>query len=249
MSALTLKNPHSVLAALEHRPQEVLEIRLARRSPAGAWQQVVDQAKAAGVPVRIITPDEPRRPHGKRHDGDGRVGSAEAVVREPQPLDLEDLFNLAAVDGYGVWLALDQIQDPHNLGAIFRTASFFGVRGIVLTKHQSAPITSTVCDVASGGVESVPFAVETNLVQSISAAKQAGLWVLGTSEHERQSLWNVARDRHWLVVLGSEESGLRRLTLENCDELCGIPARGKVGSLNVSVATSVVLAALAGRPA
>lgn len=171
------------------------------------------------------------------------MSAAEALVRERAPTDLRDLF-AAAQEQPGLWLALDQIQDPHNLGALFRTAAFFGIRGVVLTRHKSAPMTSTVYDVASGGVEYVPFSLETNLRQSLDAAKEAGLWVLGTSEHATRAVWEVDRDRSWLVVLGNEEAGLRRLTTETCDELCSIPGQGGIGSLNVSVAAGILMATL-----
>ena len=146
----------------------------------------------------------------------------------------------------GLWLALDQIQDPHNVGAIFRTAAFFGIRGIIVTKDRSAPLSATAYDVASGGLECVPFAQPPNLSRALKQAKDAGLWVLGTSEHATRDLSEVDRDRPWLLVLGNEEKGLRRLTSEHCDELCRITPRGEIASLNVSVAAGVLMAALSG---
>lgn len=144
----------------------------------------------------------------------------------------------------GLWLALDCLQDPHNVGAIFRTAAFFGVRGILLTKDRSAPMTPTVYDVAAGGVESVPFCQVPNLARAMETAKEAGLWLLGTSEHASSSYADVQRDRAWLLVIGNEEKGLRRLTLDNCDVICGIPPQGDVTSLNASVAAAIMIARL-----
>ncbi len=240
--SVSVRNPHSVLAALEARPQDVLEIRLPTRSPQPAWQRVSEAAAAAGVPVRIArSGGGPGR--RSRESVEGRTGGAEATLRDKEPVDVRDLF-ASPETGRGVWLALDQVQDPHNLGAIFRTAAFFGVRGIVITRHKSAPVTGTVYDVASGGVEAVPFAVESNLRQALDSAKQAGLWVLGTSEHARESLWTADVERRWLLVVGNEESGLRRLTQESCDNVYSIPASGPVGSLNVSVATGVAVSIL-----
>ena len=162
--------------------------------------------------------------------------------RAPQPLDR--LYAGAA--GGGLWLALDAIQDPHNVGSIFRTAAFFGVRGVVMTADRAAPLSAVVYDVASGGVEAVPFAVETNLRRALEAAKAAGLWILGSSEHAERGVDAVARDRPWLLVLGNEEGGLRRLTLETCDEVCRIaPGGDAVTSLNVAVAAGILIAALA----
>ena len=148
-----------------------------------------------------------------------------------------------------MWLALDQIQDPHNVGSIFRSAAFFGVRGILLTSDRAAPVAAVVHDTASGGVEQVPFAVEVNLARGLEQAKQAGLWVLGSSEHDGRAvdLDRVPRDRDWLLVVGNEESGLRRLTLETCDDVCRIPSRGgpgSLGSLNAAVAAAIMLAHL-----
>jgi 23S rRNA (guanosine2251-2'-O)-methyltransferase len=145
-----------------------------------------------------------------------------------------------------LWLALDQLQDPHNVGAVFRTAAFFGVRGIVVTRDRSAPLSAAVYDVGSGGLEYVPFSVQTNLARAIEAAKQSGVWVLGTSERAGKDVSQIDRDRRWLLVVGNEERGLRRLTLDHCDEVCRLTPRGPIGSLNVSVATGVLVAALTG---
>lgn len=242
MSALALRNPHSVLEAIRRRPADVVEVRLTTRAPQDAWQQASEAASIAGIPVRVMPPQQ-TSPRRSSDDKEGRSSGTQALVRERPAEALRELFTDARTRP-GIWLALDQVQDPHNLGAIFRSAAFFGIRGIVLTKHKSAPMTATVYDVASGGVEHVPFAIETNLRQSIERAKEEGLWVLGTSEHAERSVWDVARDRSWLVVLGNEESGLRRLTTEHCDEHCGIPASGGIGSLNVSVAAGVLMSAL-----
>lgn len=244
MPTLTLKNPHSVLEALRFRPHDVLEVRVSRTGASGAWQTVAQAAREVHVPLKTVNPPE-RVEAGFR--GAGRTAAAEAVVRERAPVDIRDLFADAATAARGVWLALDQLQDPQNVGAIFRTAAFFGIRGILLTRHKSAPLTAAAYDVASGGVEHVPFALVANLAQGLALAKETGLWVLGTSEHAPKSIWEVDRDRNWMVVLGNEEAGLRRLTAETCDELYRIPSAGGVGSLNVSVAAGVVLAALTGR--
>ena len=219
MAALTLKNPHSVLAALGRRPEDVLEIRVPRRvSP--AWQTVAEQAARRGVPVGMAGPSQSRPHKGGRKGKEGREGGSEATVREREPVDVHDLLSPLSngEEQHRLWLALDQIQDPHNLGAIFRTAAFFGIAGIVLTRHKSAPLTGVAYDVASGGIESVPFSVVANLQQTFEVAKQQNVWILGTSEHTEQSVRQVDRDRSWMVVVGNEESGLRRLTLDCCDE-------------------------------
>jgi 23S rRNA (guanosine2251-2'-O)-methyltransferase len=167
------------------------------------------------------------------------------MVEPPSPLPLESIFSTESVRG--LWLALDQIQDPQNLGALFRLAGFFGVCGIVLTKDRSAAVNATVCDVAAGGAEYVPFAIVANLAQALERAQQSSIWVLGTCERAETSIYDIRRDRHWMLVLGNEGNGLRRLTREKCDQLVGLPAQGPVPSLNVAAAAAASLAVL-GRP-
>ncbi|MBL8852207.1 MAG: RNA methyltransferase [Planctomycetaceae bacterium] len=244
MPHLVLKNPHSILAVFDTRPQDVFEVRVERGRLSEAWQQVADRARQTGVTVHESAGMSPGT---KKHaGGPQRGGGSEAVVRERQGIELDQLLATADTSP-GLWLGLDQLQDPHNVGAVFRTAAFFGVRGIILTRDRSAPLSSAVYDVASGGVEHVPFSVQTNLSRSVEVAKAAGLWILGTSEHADRDITEVDRDRRWLVLMGNEERGLRRLSLDICDETCRITPRGPVGSLNVSVATAVIVATLSTR--
>ena len=236
---LELKNPHSVLAVLKKRPKDVVEITIMGLA-GGAWDEVVSLAKSKRVPVLSAAPERGRGPGpgGKVE----RIGVAVARVKDPVAVPVESLFTGAKEPGAsGLWLALDCLQDPHNVGAIFRSAGFFGVRGIIMTKDRSAPITGTVCDVAAGGVESVPFAEVTNLKRTLEQAKEAGLWLLGTSEHAPDRLESYSADRPWLLILGNEEKGLRQGTLEACDNLCAIHPTGSVTSLNVSVATGICI--------
>ncbi|MFA7250226.1 MAG: RNA methyltransferase [Dehalococcoidia bacterium] len=235
---LTLRNPHAVLAAFEARPADIFSVRLPGGRAPGGWERVAAQARHFGTPVAEGERADPRR---REREG-GRAGP-EASVKERAPVGLDVLF--AGVGAGGLWIALDSIQDPHNVGSIFRSAAFFGVRGIVMTSDRAAPLSSVVYDVASGGVEAVPFAIETNLRRALEAAKAAGLWILGSSEHAARGVEEIPRDRPWLLVLGNEEEGLRRLTLETCDEVCLIPPRGDaVTSLNVSVAAGILIATL-----
>ncbi len=257
--SLHIKNPHSILAAIEARPQDVLQVILPP-NPRDDWEKIGGLALKKGIKVLTgqSAPRESRdrdRGAGKGRDREvpglradaGRTSVAEAVIKEKAPIAVETLFEGAAerAGGRGLWIALDSLQDPHNVGAIFRTASFFGVQGILLTQERSAPMSAAVYDVASGGVEDVPFAIQINLQRALEIAKKQGLWILGTSEHARQDFSAIERDRPWLLVLGNEEKGMRRLTQENCDMLCRIAPRGKVTSLNVSVAAGIFISKLA----
>lgn len=246
--SLILRNPHSVLALLRTRPKDLQRLNVPPQASTDAWEKVIQLAKSNGLNV---TQAVLRSPKGQKvtpaQDGH-RQGLAEAFVQERHPVALEELFQplkAGSPDAQkGLWLALDSLQDPHNVGAIFRAAAFFGVQGIILTQERSAPLSATVYDVASGGMEYVPFTVQVNLQRAFEVAKKAGLWVLGSSEHANDEIYSIPKDRPWLLVLGNEEKGLRRLTQESCDLMCKVPSRGQVGSLNVSVAAGIMISQL-----
>jgi 23S rRNA (guanosine2251-2'-O)-methyltransferase len=244
----TLRNPHSVLAALEMRPQDVIEVNVPPKASTEAWERVVQLARAQRVKVSTAQGRGVRPAKTGVPDESARMGLAEAIVKEKAPVSPEVLFQNAQTrnEGKGLWLALDSLQDPHNVGAIFRAAAFFGVQGIVMTQERSAPLTSTAYDVASGGVESVPFVMQTNLQRAFEIAKDSGLWILGSSEHAHDDISTIQRDRPWLLVLGNEEKGMRRLTEESCDLLCKVSPSGRVTSLNVSVAAGILISRLSG---
>lgn len=249
-STLQLHNPHSVLAVFETRPHDVVDLRLpSHKQPSPGWEDVERMATLHRVPILRGDPREGRRTSKHSQAESGRTGVTRATVRERADVTMQDLFANAKEQRngrYGLWLALDQIQDPHNVGAVFRTAAFFGIRGIVITRDRSAPLNATVYDVASGGMEHVPFSNLPNLARAIEQAKEAGLWALGASEHAERDVAEIPHDRPWLLVLGNEEKGLRRLTFEKCDDICRLSAKGSVGSLNVSVAAGVLMAILTG---
>lgn len=240
MSTLHLRNPHSVLAAIKSRPQDVSAVRVGAKAADTAWRKVAQAASEQGIRVEV---QRPRPQPGKRKpERDGRTGAGEADVKPREDVSIKQLF--AEANDHGLWIAFDHLQDPHNVGAIFRTAAFFGVKGILMTKDQSAPLTSTVYDVAAGGLEAVPFSIQSNLSRSLQIAKDAGLWVLGTSEHAEKDISVVPRDRAWLLVVGNEQKGLRQLTSKNCDEVCRLTPHGNITSLNVSVATGIMIETL-----
>jgi len=218
-----------------------VDVRLPAGKPSPAWNDVVELARQHQIPIRTNLAEEPKR--NANDQKFERTGAAQATVRERSGLLIEELF--AEADSKpGLWLALDCLQDPHNVGALFRTASFFGIKGIVMTRDRSAPLTATVYDVAAGGLEYVPFGEPTNMARAMNVAKSAGIWLLGTSEHAEQDVRQIPRDRSWMLILGNEELGLRRLTLEKCDQICKLTALGTVPSLNVSVAGGILMAEL-----
>ena len=139
-------------------------------------------------------------------------------------------------------LILDCVQDPHNLGAILRTADGAGVAAVIAPKDKSVGLTETAQRVAVGAAESVPFVRVTNLARTMKKLqKDHGMWLLGTSDKATQSVYESDLKGSVAIVMGAEGAGLRRLTEENCDILINIPMAGKVDCLNVSVATGVCL--------
>ncbi|MDA0350988.1 MAG: RNA methyltransferase [Chloroflexi bacterium] len=233
---LELRNPHSVIAALDTRPGDVARLELPAGGGGPAWRRAVERAERLGIPIGTL--EDRSRSGGRERGAIGRVA-------ERAPVHLDELVG-GASEG-GLWLALDSLQDPHNVGAIFRIAAFFGVRGVLMTRDRAAPMSGVVYDVASGGVEAVPFAAETNLHRALGIARDAGIWLLGSSEHAPRDVYEIPRDRAWMLVLGNEENGLRPRTLEACDEAVRVSAAegATVTSLNVASAAAVLIGALA----
>lgn len=231
---MELYNPHSVFAALLHRPKDVKRIVLSEHGGSTSWGDV----KAKALELDILLSEKKDANETSR-----RTGSY-AEVLEKKPTSLELLINQPKDQNF--WIALDSLQDPNNVGSIFRTAAFFGSNGIIMTKNRASPMSSVVYDVASGGVEAIPFSIETNLNRSLQKMKDKGLWILGTSEHAQKNLSQLKRDRPWVIVVGNEENGIRPNVLKQCDELYAIKPKTDypVTSLNVAVTSAIVAAQL-----
>ena len=138
-------------------------------------------------------------------------------------------------------LILDGIEDPHNLGACFRVADAMGVDAIVCPKDNAVGLNSTVRKVASGGAESIPFVVVTNLARTIRYLKDNGVFIYGTDDQSNKSLNQINFNGSIALIMGSEGRGMRRLTKQLCDDIFSIPMLGQVESLNVSVASGICL--------
>jgi len=143
--------------------------------------------------------------------------------------------------GEALILVLDEIQDPHNVGAILRSAECSGVNGVILTKHNSATITSTVTKVSAGATEHLKICQVNNLSQTIDELKEKGFWIVGSSLENAKNYTEVDYKIPIALIVGNEEKGIRKLTASKCDFLVKIPMLGKIQSLNVSVATGILL--------
>ena len=163
-----------------------------------------------------------------------------AAVREY--CTIADILAIAEERGEAPFVIVcDEISDPHNLGAIIRTAESAGVHGIVIPKRRSAGVTSIVDKTSAGAVEHMAVARVANLSSAIKELKAAGLWIYGTAAEGSASLWKTDLKGPICVVIGSEGDGLGRLVTENCDFLVSIPMRGQVSSLNASAAAAILI--------
>lgn len=170
-----------------------------------------------------------------------------AVATPPREHSIEDLLAMPYGGERQILVALDGVQDPHNLGAILRSAEFFGATGAIWPRDRAVSVTPAAIRTSSGATERLPLARVTNLARALDLCKEAGFWVIGTVVDGGRPLREICAEdppKRLVLVLGSEEKGLRRLTRERCDFLATIPRRGEIGSLNVSTAAAVALAAL-----
>lgn len=161
------------------------------------------------------------------------------VKKNADYLDAEEILD--SLSDVPLLVLLDNIEDPHNLGAILRSCEAAGVDGVFIPEHRAAGITETVAKTSAGAVEYVRVARVTNLVPLIAKLKERGIWVVGVEGGMATNYTDFDLNVPLAVVLGSEGHGLRRLVKEKCDALISIPMHGKINSLNVSVATGVVL--------
>jgi 23S rRNA (guanosine2251-2'-O)-methyltransferase len=197
-------------------------------------EAVVRLAKSRGVPVRFEDRQQVDRLAGTReHQGIAALAAAKPAV------ELEDL--LQNKTGHDLLVLLDGIEDPHNLGAIVRTALAAGASGVVIPERRAAGLTDTVERSAAGALAHLPVARVKNLVRAMEEMKEAGYWLVGLDERAEKSYTEVDYKSSTGIVLGGEGEGLHELTRKRCDFLVSIPTSGPVRSLNVSVAAGVVL--------
>ncbi len=155
--------------------------------------------------------------------------------------DEGDLLQILASNKEPFFLILDCVQDPHNLGAILRSADGAGVDAVIAPRDKSCGLTDTVRRISVGAADSIPFVQVTNLARTMQQLQEKGVWIVGTGDEESQSIYETSLTGPIALVMGSEEKGIRRLTEEHCDFLVKLPMAGKVECLNVSVATGICL--------
>jgi 23S rRNA (guanosine2251-2'-O)-methyltransferase len=197
-------------------------------------EAVVQLARSKSVPVRFEERSQIDRLAGTReHQGIAALAAAKPA------LELEDL--LAAKTPQGLLVLLDGIEDPHNLGAIVRTALAAGAHGVVIPERRAVGLTDTVERASAGALAHLPVARVKNLVRAMEEMKEAGYWLIGLDERADKKYTEADFSGQVGIVLGSEGEGLHELTRKRCDFLVAIPTSGPVRALNVSVAAGVVL--------
>jgi 23S rRNA (guanosine2251-2'-O)-methyltransferase len=227
---------HPVAEAIRSGSRQLDHVSVARERRDDRLERLIELCRTAGIRVAL----EPRDQLTRLARTDAHQGVL-AVVRERQFLGIEDLLSPKETGQYRFFLALDGIEDPHNLGALLRTADGAGVDGVILPERRSAPVTATVAKSSAGASEHVRIARVTNLVRSLEQMKRQHVWVLGLDERGSPDYADFDFRTDCVLVLGREGAGLHDLVKKTCDHLLRIPMAGQVSSLNVSVAGAIVM--------
>ncbi|MFB6345536.1 MAG: 23S rRNA (guanosine(2251)-2'-O)-methyltransferase RlmB [bacterium] len=232
---------NAVIEILKNDRAAIEKLLLAESSSGDRIEQARLVASDREIPIEGTTVDHLSEQTGGNHQG------VAVVLEQIHPHTLEDLLRETSADVSRLFV-LDQVQDPVNLGKIARTALYFGFDGIVKTKDRTAPLSRTVLETSVGAAARLPIAQVTNLQRAMQQLRDDRYWIVGTSLEADKPIGTVDTDRNLALVLGNEESGLRRLTREECDYLVEIPGRGDFDSLNVATAGSIAAYALNPQP-
>lgn len=226
-----------VEGALSHDADRVRELRVERGARNPRVAELAARARSLGIAVTECARDQLERvADGARHQG------VAASYAAPEALDERDLDKLVeAAGGQALFLVLDGVTDPHNLGACLRVADAAGCHAVIAPKDRAVGLSAAVIKVASGAADSVPYIAVTNLARTLRELKERNIWVVGADSSASEDIYSAELPASLAWVLGAEGEGLRRLTRETCDQLVKIPMLGQVESLNVSVASGVVL--------
>ncbi|WP_102265213.1 23S rRNA (guanosine(2251)-2'-O)-methyltransferase RlmB [Mesobacillus jeotgali] len=227
------KNP--VIEALKSE-RDINKILIAEGSQSGQMQQVIGMAKEANVIVQFV----PKKKIDQLADGNHQGVIAQVAAYEYAEID--DLFAAAEKKNEApFFLLLDEIEDPHNLGSIMRTADASGAHGIIIPKRRAVGLTTTVAKLSTGAIEYIPVARVTNMAQTIDELKERGVWIAGTDASAKQDFRQIDGTLPLGLVIGSEGKGMGRLIRDKCDFLLSLPMVGHVTSLNASVAAALLM--------
>jgi 23S rRNA (guanosine2251-2'-O)-methyltransferase len=227
------KNP--VIEALKSN-RDINKILIAEGSQRGQMQQVTQLAKERNVIVQLVPKKKIDQITDQNHQG------VLAYIAAYQYAELDDLFTAAAEKNETpFFLLLDEIEDPHNLGSIMRTADAVGAHGIIIPKRRAVGLTTTVAKSSTGAIEYIPVVRVTNMAQTIDELKERGVWIAGTDAKGKEDYRQFDGTLPLGLVIGSEGKGIGRLIRDKCDFLIHLPMVGKVTSLNASVAAALLM--------
>ncbi|HEV8018376.1 MAG TPA: 23S rRNA (guanosine(2251)-2'-O)-methyltransferase RlmB [Steroidobacteraceae bacterium] len=232
----TIYGLHAVRVLLERHPARVVAVRLAERRESSRVRDIEELAHRHQRPVERVAMHSLRQQLGEvAHQG------VAALITPLPPWSEDELLAALGSAAAPLLLALDGVQDPHNLGACLRTADACGALAVLVPRDRAAQLTPTVRKVAVGAAETTPVVAVTNLVRTLKLLKGAGLWVVGADAAGGKLARQVDLTGPAVLVLGAEGTGLRHLTQQNCDFMVRLPQLGAVESLNVSVAAGMLL--------
>lgn len=228
---------HSVENLLEKNPTRAIRLFVLQTRRDKRLEKIIKLAQQVNIPIERVTQKElDNMTQGANHQG------VVVICRQISEYSEDDLPEiLKKTTDSPLLLILDGVQDPHNLGACFRSADAAGVHAIIAPKDKAVGLTPAVSKVASGAIETVPFVQVTNLARTLERIKELGIWIYGAVGEASNILYETDLSGPTAIVLGAEGKGLRRLTREHCDMLLKIPMQGNVSSLNVSVAAGIFL--------
>jgi 23S rRNA (guanosine2251-2'-O)-methyltransferase len=232
----TIYGMHAVRIMLERHPDRVITVRLAEQRDDPRARAIEELARRQERPVQRVD-----RHSLRQQLGDVAHQGVAAEITTLPPWGEDELFAALQAVRAPLLLALDGVQDPHNLGACLRTADACGALAVIVPRDRAAQLTPTVRKVAAGAAETTPVVTVTNLVRSLKLLKEAGIWIVGADAEAAKPARSVDLRGPIVLVLGAEGTGLRHLTRQNCDFLVSLPQRGAVESLNVSVAAAMLL--------
>lgn len=227
---------HPVEEAVRSGSRGLDHVIVARERRDERLDRIVQLCRSAGIRISL----EPREQLTRLAKTDAHQGVL-AMVQSRRLLVLKDLLDVPVTGEYRFLLALDGIEDPHNLGAILRTCDAVGVDGVMLPERRAAPLNATAAKTSAGASEHVRIAQVTNIVRSLEEAKQRNLWIVGLDERGTVDYSEFDFRTNVVLVLGREGAGMHDLVKRSCDHLIRIPMAGSVSSLNVSVAAAVVM--------
>src|SRR6201997_629419 len=226
---------HAVSEALKARGRAFEWVGMAKERHDIRLQRLIEDCRKLGIPVHFL-----QRTELDRMAGNAAHQGVVAVTSAKQYSDLDDIVG-AKRGQYSLVVVLDGVEDPHNLGAILRTANAAGADGVVIPERRAAGVTGTVTKASAGASEHLPIAKVTNIARTVEELKERNIWVVGLDERGTQTYDALDYNMDCAVVLGAEGKGVHDLVRKKCDFLVSIPMLGKVSSLNVSVAAGVVL--------